>query len=260
MREYMLTGGTPRVIDEKIKTSAISESLYTIYLESVTGQWSEIRKNETMLKQFCGAVIKSQGSHTSWNGLSREAALGSPNTALDYAYTLKDLFVLSIIHLYGTDKRVPMIQKDRKFYFHDPFFFHTFNGLMSTEGSFEASLDYVEKEDHQSKIAEGIVADHLIRWAFTLSKKKQTFDYQNHVFYWKDEKNKEVDFILYDGDRIELPVEVKYRNRVNPMELTGLVSFLDKTKTESGLVISKSDLDVRQDYVIVPASIFLLLI
>ena len=260
LSEYMLTGGTPAIIDEKIKTSAINESSYTRYLESVTGQWSGLRKNETMLKQFCGAVIKSQGSHTSWNNLSREAALGSPNTALDYAYTLKDLFVLSIIHLYGTDKRIPMIQKDRKFYFHDPYFLHIFNGLMSTKDNFEASLDYVEKEEHQSKITEGIIADHLIRWAFALSKKKQTFDYYNHVFYWKDEKNKEVDFILYDGNQMELPIEVKYRNRIDHRGLTGLVSFLDKTKTESGLVVSKSDLDVRQDYVVIPASIFLLLI
>ena len=260
LREYMLTGGTPKVIDEKTKTSAISESLYTSYLESVTGQWNELRKNETMLKQFCGAVIKSQGSHISWNGLSREAALGSPNTALDYAYTLKDLFVLSIVHLYGTDKRIPVIQKDRKFYFHDPYFFHIFNGLMSTKGNFETSLDYVEREDHQSKITEGIIADHLIRWAFALSKKKQTFDYRNHVFYWKDDKGREVDFILYDGDGTEAPIEVKYRNRVNSVDLTGLVSFLDKTGTGSGLVISKSDLDVRQDYVVIPAPIFLLLI
>lgn len=260
LREYMLTGGTPGVVDEKIKTATIDEGSYTRHLESVTGQWNELRKNETMLKQFCGAAIKSQGSHISWNGLSKEAALGSPNTALDYAHTLKDLFVLSIIHLYGTDKRMPMIQKDRKFYFHDPYFFHIFNGLMSTKDSFGASLDYVEKEDHQSKIAEGIIADHLIRWAFLLSRKKQTFDYCNHVFYWKDEKNKEVDFVLYDGGRIEVPIEVKYRNRINHRELTGLVSFLGKTKTKSGLVVSKSDLDVRQDYVVIPASVFLLLI
>jgi len=260
LHEYMLTGGTPKIIDEKIKTTTIHESLYTNYLESVTGEWSALSKNETLLKQFCGAIIKSQSSHTSWNNLSKEAALGSSNTASDYAYTLKDLFVLSIIHLYGTDKKIPMPQKDKKFYFHDPYSLHIFNGWMSTKGNFETSLDYVHEEDNQGKIVEGIVADHLIRWSFALSNKKQTFDYYNHVFYWKDEKGREVDFVLYDGNTIEVPIEVKYRNKINPKELTGLVSFLTKTGTKSGLVISKSTLEIRHEYVIIPASVFLLLI
>lgn len=260
LHEYMLTGGIPRIIDEKIKTAAIDESLYTRYLEGITGEWSTLTKNETLLKQFCGAIIKSQGSHTSWNNIAKEAALGSPNTASDYAYTLKDLFVLSIIHQYGTDKKIPLIQKDKKFYFHDPYFLHIFNGLMSTKGGFETSLDYVHEEDNQGKIVESIIADHLIRWAFALSNKKQTFDYHNHIFYWKDEKNREVDFVLFDRNSIEVPIEVKYRNKINPKELAGMVSFLSKTNTKSGLVISKSCLEIKSEYVIIPASVFLLLI
>jgi len=258
--EYMLTGGTPRVINEKIKTNTISESIYTNYLESITGEWSALSKNETMLKQFCGAIIKSQSSHISWNSLAKEAALGSPNTASDYAYTLHDLFVLSIVHQYGSDKKIPMIQKDRKFYFHDPFFLHIFNGWMSAKGNFETSLAYVQDDENQSKIVEGIIADHLIRWAFAISNKKQTFDYYNHIFYWKDDKGHEVDFILYDGSSIEVPIEVKFRNRINPKELAGVVNFLSKTGKKSGVIISKSDLDVKSEYAIIPASVFLLLI
>src|SRR3989338_467137 len=81
LNDYMLTGGTPKVISEKIKTNTIHESIYTNYLESITGQWSELGKNETLLKQFGGAIIKSLASHTSWNNLAKESALGSPNTA-----------------------------------------------------------------------------------------------------------------------------------------------------------------------------------
>ncbi len=260
LHEYMLTGGIPKIIDEKIKTATIHESLYTSYLEGVSGEWSALSKNETLLKQFCGTLIKSQGSHISWNGLSNDASLGSPNTASDYAYTLKDLFVLSIIYNYGTDKKIPRTAKDKKLYFTDPYFLHIFNGWTSAKGNFETSLDYVDETNNQGKIIEGIVADHLIRWAFALSNKKQTFDYNNHVFYWKDDKSREVDFVLYDGNTIQVPIEVKYRNKINPKELAGLVSFLGKSDTTSGLVISKSTLEIRPEYVIIPASVFLLLI
>ncbi len=88
-----------------------------------------------------------------------------------------------------------MIQKDRKFYFHDPFFAHLFNGWMSPRGNFETSLEYLEDETNQGRIIEGVVADHLIRLVFSMSKKKQTHDYGSHVFYWKDDKNREVDFM-----------------------------------------------------------------
>lgn len=258
--EYMLTGGTPRVIDEKIKTNTISEGTYTNYLDSIKGEWSSLSKNETLLKQFCGAILKSLTGHISWTDLAKNAALGSPNTAQDYGYTLHDLFVLSIMHLYGEERKIPLIQKDRKFYFHDPFFLHMFNGWLSPRGGFETCLNYVQDEINQGKIVEGIVADHLIRWAFALSHKKQAFDYYNHIFYWKDDKGHEVDFILYDGDTIEVPIEVKYRNKINPKELAGLVNFLDTTGNKDGIVISKSDLEVKTDYTIIPASVFLLLV
>lgn len=258
--EYLTTGGIPRIVDEKLKNNTIKEDLYYDYLESIRGEWSALAKNETLLKQFGGAIIKGLGSHNPWSSLSKEAALGSPNTAQDYAFTLKDLFVLTIIHAYGEQKKIPLIQKDRKFYFHDPFFLHIFNGWLNTSESYDLSIKYLENEISQSNVVEGVVADHLIRLAFALSTKKQSFDYYNHVFYWKDEKGREVDFILYDGDQIEVPIEVKYRNTINPKELPGLFSFLTQTKRKSGVVVSKKDLDTKTEYVAIPAPVFLMLI
>lgn len=260
LNEYMLTGGIPKVLNERIKTNIIHESIYTNYLESITGQWSELGKNETLLKQFGGAIIKSLTSHISWTNLAKEAALGSPNTATDYALALDDLLVLSIIHLYGEVKKIPIIQKDRKFYFRDPLFAHIFNGWINPNANFDTSLKYLEDDVNQSRIIESIVADHLIRWAFSMSKKKQTYDYYNHVFYWKDDKNREVDFVLYDGNTIEIPIEVKFRNKLDLKELAPMVNFLTKTGNDKGLVLSKSLFDVKKDYVIIPTSLFLLLI
>ena len=52
------------------------------------------------------------------------------------------------------------------------------------------------------------------------------------------------------------------QNKINHKELAGLVSFLSKTGKEGrgGIVLSKSTFDVKDDYVVIPASIFLLLI
>ena len=51
------------------------------------------------------------------------------------------------------------------------------------------------------------------------------------------------------------------QNTINHKELAGSVSFLSKTgKGGGGIVLSKSTFDVKDDYVVIPASIFLLLI
>ena len=117
--EYLLTGGTPKIVDEKIKTNFISPELYTDYLDGIKGDWGPLR-NETLLKQF--------------------------------------------------------------------------------------------------------------------------------------------DFVLYKEDNFEAPMEVKYRNKVDARELGGLTSFLDETGVKSGLVLSKNELEEKQDYLILPTSVFLMLI
>lgn len=260
LNEYMLTGGIPKIVDEKLKTNTIPEYLYTNYLDTFKGEWNALNKKETLLKQFCGGVIKSLGSRTSWNKLSQAAELGSDNTAQDYALTLKDLFLFTIIHMYGEEKKIPLIKKERKLYFHDPFFLHVFNGWMNPSNNFETSEKFLEDKINQSRVVEQIIADHLIRWAFIQSEKKQTFDYYNHIFYWADDANREVDFVYYDGKNIEVPIEVKYRNSIDPREFAALFNFLSKTKKKSGIVISENTLEVKSEYVVVPAAVFLMLI
>ena len=262
LREYMITGGIPKIVNEKKSTGYINENSYRTYLDGIIGEWSTFGQNIPKLKQFCTAVTKSLSGHISWNGLSKDADIGSSDTASNYANTLKDMFIMSIIHRYGEKKKSPMLKSDKKIYYHDPYFLHIFNYMANATDTFEASLDFVDKKENQGSIIEGMVADHLIRWAFTLSSKKQTFDYYDHVFYWKDEKNREVDFVLSGvGGITEAPIEVKYREKINYKELSGLTSFLNISDAERGLVISKSTLMAKKyDYVVVPASVFLLII
>ena len=257
--EYLLTGGTPKIVDEKIKTGFISPEMYVDYLDGIKGDWSPLR-NETLLKQFGGAMINSLGSSISWNKLRQQAQLSGWITAQEYALALKDLSIITIIQRYGEERKIPLIAKEKKLYFHDPFYLHMFNGWLGAKDPFELSEKFLSDEINQSRMVEGIVADHLIRGMFSLVENKQGFDYLNHIFFWKDQKGREVDFVLYQEDDFEAPMEVKYRNRVDARELGGLGSFLDETGVKSGLVLSKNDLEERHDYLIIPTSVFLMLI
>lgn len=61
-------------------------------------------------------------------------------------------------------------------------------------------------------LVEELIGDNLIRLAFHLIQNKQLFDYLYNIFYWKDKKQKEVDFILYTTNN-KVTIEVKFSNK-----------------------------------------------
>lgn len=254
--EYMLTGGTPKIVNEKVKTGFIPTELYAEYLNGIKGDWKP--KDEDMLKNFADAVTENLGSATSWNNLRRQAELGSWATAQDYALVLKNMSIVSIIHKYGKKKKRALIRKQKKFYFVDPFYLHMFNAWHGMVDPFEASEEFLS-DTNKGKMVEGIISNHLIRLAFSMVGNRQLFDYNNNVFFWNDD-GKEVDFVLYVDGKPEIPIEVKYRQNIDPRKLGGIGSFQAETGTKSGLVLSKEELGAKQDYLVVPASVFLMLV
>ena len=258
LHEYLLTGGLPRVVDEKAKTSVIDASTYADYVDGVQGDWGD--RNKNLLKQFVKAVADSQCSDSTWHSLQQRTQIGSWSTVQDYAFLLQDMSTISIVHKYGEKLMGPRLQHDKKLYFRDPFYLHMFRGWGSSTDPFTMAEQLLADEANLGCVVEGAVADHLIRWAFAVADSQIEFDYANHVFFWKDQNNKEVDFVLYKEGGYEIPIEVKYRNRINAKQLGGLSSFLDQTCSKGGLVLSKDGLEDRSDYVVVPASVFLALI
>ncbi len=254
----MLTGGIPKIVNEKSKNGIIASELYADYLDGLKGGWG-LQRNEALLKQFAAAIINSAGYTTSWDSLRLQAQLGSWSTSQEYASSLKELAIISIIHRYNTKKKTAMTAKEKKIYFHDPFYMHIFHSWINPSEPFEVSEEFMADSINQGRVAEGVVADHLIRLAFDLTKNKQVFDYTNHVFYWKDHNNREIDFIFADSEK-QVPIEVKYRNKIDSRELGGLVNFLDETDTKSGIVLSKNESSERKDYVTIPTAVFLMMI
>ena len=258
LHEYLLTGGLPRVVSEKMKTGVITTRTYADYVDGMKGDWGE--RNKKFLKQFVKAVADSQCSGSTWHSLQQGTQIGSWSTVQDYAFLLQDMSILAIVSRYGEKRKGPRLPHDKKLYFHDPFYLHMFRGWGSSQASFDVAEKFLADEANLGCVVEGAVADHLIRWAFAVADSQIEFDYANHVFFWKDQNNREVDFVLYKEGRYEIPIEVKYRNHINAKQLGGLSSFLDQTGSKGGLVLSKDRLEDRSDYVVVPASVFLALI
>ncbi len=256
LSKYMYSGGIPFVVNAQASTLPIRENVYSTYMDSIMGEWSRLGRDNNLLKRIGKEVVESQGSHASWNNMAKNADVGSPKTVQDSVQTLSNLFVLLTIYGYNMDSRSPMFHRNKKIYFVDPFFFHMFNGWTASRNYFDASSEYLDSSENKSVLIESIVANHLTRLAFNVSPSKQNFDHHYRVFYHM-EKGREVDFVYDDGGKMVVPIEVKYRNRAR-RDLAGMYQVLNKTRGK-GLVISKDRLDISSEYVMVPASLFLLL-
>ena len=258
--DYILTGGIPKAINQYIDTKIIHEGTYTDHLNAILGDLVTLNKNENTFRQLVENIVKSIGWTSSWRSLRKDTDIGTENTVSQYVSTLEDMFILSVLYQYDSEKKKALYQKEKKIHFHDPFYFNVLNSWISGTESFDTSRKFIENTENQGKLVEGIVANHMIRLAFLRSHKKQTFVYSNHIYYWKYGKDNEVDLIYNDGLGIEIPIEIKFQNKLTNRDLDGIINFKKYTGTKNALLLTKDILSVERECVMIPISIFLLLI
>jgi uncharacterized protein len=260
LQQYLLTGGFPKVINEFLLKFKIEEYLYTDYFRSIIGEITSLDADEGTFKRLIKYIIEHHNYPLSYRNIQNGIDIGSSNTVERYVNLLLKMFVLTLFYRYDTVKKEKRTDKDKKIRFHDPFLFHVLNTWVRSDKSFQISNSYANDTEKAGLLVESIVGDHLIRLAFYLSKKKQMFDYSDYVYYWKDEKDYEVDYVLKDED-ILLPIEVKYTSKNTKKEdLQGLFSFKRRSRVENALLLTKNDLTEGDGILRIPVSMFLLFI
>lgn len=259
--DYLITGGFAMVINEYRRNAYINEYVYTTYINSVVGDTRSLDMNETSFKQLSKNIINNINWPQSWESLRKNTGIASLTTVGRYIDLLCNMFVLTLFLQFDMRKKTGIFKNSKRIHFHDVFFFHILNTYNSSKSSFELSQEYVSEEKKQGSLIEGIVGNHLIRLAFNMSHKKQIFDYSNHIFFWRygSKQENEVDYIFYDGDKIEVPIEVKYKGKITSRDIDGIINYKRKSGVKNALLITKDTLEINREYVALPASVFLLL-
>jgi predicted AAA+ superfamily ATPase len=259
LKNYLLTGGMPRVVDDYQKTGKISEGVYRTFVDIVRGDLVKWAKRESYLRQVMSRVVETLSNPVGWNTLKQNTDIASHNTVADYIDALKDSFTLIYLHQFDMARKAPLYQKEKKIYFHDPFFLHALRGWISGRDPYSESLEFLRDAENVGRIAEGVATDHLVRLAFHLSGQKQLFEYENRVFFWRGKKDREVDLILRLNDKY-LPIEVKYQSSIRRSDLYGVIDFEKGAVSPSGLILAKEKLQSRNKITIVPLTLFLMLV
>ena len=257
--DYLLTGGIPIAINEFLKNGFIQDSVYQIYVDAIIGDLRRANKDTSYMVQILPNIIKSITTPTSWKSLKENSDIGSHHTIEEYIKTLSEMFVLSIFYRYNSAEDKPKFDGLKKIFFHDSFFMHALNGHIAQKDPYKLSIKSLDNLKIKSKFVEQVVADHCIRMAFNMASKKTGFSYQSSVFYWKSKTSREVDFVVRDNESL-IPIEVKYQNQIKRNDLYGLIDFKKATNTDRGIVITKNELRIEDEAILIPASLFLLLI
>lgn len=170
-RKYLRIGGFPRSVRDHVRDGKVSVETSRTFLDWLRGDWARIGKSDRSMKEILSYLVRARGTPISWNSISTQTSISSPNTVRSYVETLEGIQSIIVLNLIHPDSRVDH-RKNKKVHFTDPFIFKVVS-------------DYVNVETNQNWLLEATVASHLSR--------------SYPVYYWRN--HTEVDVVCVDKGR-----------------------------------------------------------
>ncbi|MFV9631266.1 MAG: ATP-binding protein [Methanosarcinales archaeon] len=131
------------------------------------------------------------------------------DTTIRYIRYIEKTYLFFLVNFFSFSSRAVM-QKEKKVYLID-------TGLANA----------ISISTNEPALVENCVFTHLIR----------TF---KNISYWRDVE--EVDFVI-NIDNVPIPVEVKYRNKIERKYTRSVIKFCRKFNVNRGIIVTKNDLN-----------------
>jgi len=243
LQDYLLKGGYPEVL-KLDSLDAVAETLktylnLTIYKDIV--RTFKIR-DPVAFEELIALLARECGQRMNYSELGRILGL-KRHTLKAYIYFLKTAFLISESEYYSRS-RAKRVRKERKIYINDPGIINAAAGTLNNY--------LLSNTAELGKIVEAIVADHCKRLKFALEPAHEV-----QLFYWKN-KGYETD-IVFDLHQKPIPIEVKYRDTIDAKDLKGVLRFSEVHKPAFQILITKEKLDIKDNTILMPLWLFLLM-
>lgn len=249
LNSYLLKGGYPEFYEEYKYNNwhLMSKRMRDDYFERIISRdvveafrlnRPDILRKIYLLVGFDTSNIANFGNYASLIGTRK-------NTVVDYFGYLSGSFLISSSERYYPKKRPRGEQK--KVYVSDVGMRNAVLGI--TKSDFNTSNAPI------GGLVETIVHSHCMRLKYKLH---PTGEFS--LDYWLAKGIGEIDIIL-DLNSILIPIEVKYRDKIDFDDLRSLKHFLNeyKQKTCFGMIITKNKFFLKENILAIPAWLFLLI-
>jgi predicted AAA+ superfamily ATPase len=205
------------------------------YLKDEIALEAKIR-NMTIFSQFLEKAAFSNGEMTNYSNIASDCGISVP-TVKEYFQILEDTLTGHFISSYQKKPKRRVIQAP-KFYFFD---LGISNYLIKRGEITEGSESF------------GKAFEHFIFQELIAHSHYSDLNYPIH--YWRTASQIEVDFILGD---VDIALEVKSSNNIQPRHLKGLKSFSEEYKVKHSILVCMEPYPRRtEEVLILPWKIFL---
>lgn len=225
---FITSGGFPELYppfsEEKVKMILKTNLDLTFYRDIIN--LFEIKRVD-VLEGIFYSILKQSGNVVKYHTLT--TALGTKyETVKTYIEYLCSSFFMTKSYFYSSNT-LKSFKKNPKIYASD----HAFFNLSNTDVGL---------------IIETIVFNHLVKQGL-------------EVYYWQGKNKLEVDLVVKTHEEV-IPIEVKYRKKINSADHKGLIEFMTSFNIKKGYVITDEYFSIKEidDKVIsyIPVWMFLL--
>ncbi|MFB6145675.1 MAG: ATP-binding protein [Candidatus Nanohaloarchaea archaeon] len=220
LKKYLNYGGYPRVVTESKESEKrrVIDEIFSSYLERDVSNFLNVRKVDAYSK-LVSVLADQMGDPVSNSKLARDVGVKS-TTVRNYLNYLDKTFIVEKTNPFYTNKKKE-ITKSPIVYFSDP-------GLRNYSIQ---RFGHLNTPSEFGELFEGFIHNFL---------KQETQFTGLDVRYWRTKSQAEVDFVLSTGNKVELPVEVKYKDLDEPKVTKSLRSFIKKYSPEKAVVVNIS--------------------
>lgn len=216
--DYLRNGGYPKVV--------ASRQLIRSYLDTLFDSiiWKDVAKrhnvrNVTDLNNLAMYLVSNFCNPVSANDLTTELGFSSVNTTKKYMDYLHEPYLFYYLSRYNNKLKL-MKKAPRKVYVVD-------NGFVASK-AFSLS-------DNLGRLLENQVFIELVR---------RGYDVEKTMFYYRSRNNKEVDFVLRKGTKIERLVLVCYdmsNPKTEKREVDSIVECAGELKCDNLVIVTNND-------------------
>lgn len=228
-KAFLLVGGYPEYFDtdnillwqKRLVDDIISRGLYRDIVSIYN------IKNPEILERLMYYIAANSGGEFSYSNIAQTLGVDTV-TISSYINYLSQAFFISVCDNYSPNIG-KVIRKNKKVFVAD-------------SGIRNAML----RNNELSPTGEGFQVENC-----SIQMARNYCEPENYsVYFWRDNQ-KETDIVI--DKKIELlPIEVKYRNMILDKDIKGLFAFKEKYKTKTGIVITKTYLNKKDDIIYIP--------
>jgi len=253
---YLNTGGYPISINNYMKmvlkpdkaSTEIDEGIYEEIFNYAKQDAAIIGGKSTgdpaKASRIIEGVLAKTGNSISYSAIARTEGMNTA-TVISYFGRLENSFVF--MPIYGLDRNLREMKKS-KIYFSDVFLHYACGaGSKGMDGASYASE--LLNSSSIGVIVEEVVLDHLIK----TKEQDPMRHYKTFIRFYNDKKG-EIDFLYRLENGNYIAIEAKYRNAVQASRVKRLEGI------SSYLVLSKNSMEKADNFAIMPAAFFLLLL